>query len=63
MVEPAARLGVHFEDDARVAEMVRAVEKERGALPRDGWSDESHASARWKALADCRTRGPRPVTL
>ncbi len=33
LVEPAARLGVHFEDEALVAEMVAAVEKERGALP------------------------------
>jgi WD40 repeat protein len=33
LVEPAARLGVRFEDEALVAEMVAAVEKERGALP------------------------------
>ena len=33
VVEPAAGLGVRFEDEALVAEMVAAVEKERGALP------------------------------
>ena len=33
LVEPAARLGVRFEDEALVDEMVTAVEKERGALP------------------------------
>ncbi len=33
LVEPAARLGVRFEDDALVAEMVATVDKERGALP------------------------------
>jgi len=33
LVEPAGRLGVRFEDETLVDEMVRAVEKERGALP------------------------------
>ncbi len=33
LVEPAARRGVHFEDDALVEEMVEAVASERGALP------------------------------
>jgi len=33
LVEPAARLGVRFEDEALVGEMVATVEKERGALP------------------------------
>ncbi len=33
LVEPAARLGVRFEDETLVDEMVTAVEKERGALP------------------------------
>jgi WD40 repeat protein len=33
LVEPAARLGVRFEDESLAAEMVAAVEKERGALP------------------------------
>jgi WD40 repeat protein/DNA-binding winged helix-turn-helix (wHTH) protein len=33
LVEPAARLGVCFEDASLVDEMVTAVEKERGALP------------------------------
>ena len=33
LAEPAARLGVHFEDEALVGEMLAAVEKERGALP------------------------------
>ena len=33
LVEPAARLGVRFEDEALAAEMVAGVEKERGALP------------------------------
>ncbi len=33
LVEPAARVGVRFEDDALVTAMVAAVEKERGALP------------------------------
>ncbi len=33
LVEPAARLGVRFEDDPLVGEMVETVQSERGALP------------------------------
>ena len=54
VVEPAARQGVRFEDDALVEEMVETVAEERGALPLLAFA----ASRLWEE----RDRGRRRLT-